>query len=141
MSTNIFNMVDIWNNGATTFNAILMNVSNGSSGSPVAAAGSLILNLQNNAATVFGVDVNGVTTLAKLLLGGATSSFPAFKRSGAVVQARLADDSAFAQIQGKLTTDTNATTGLTPGVLAATTNATITMTDGAGQLYRLPCII
>jgi hypothetical protein len=34
-----------------------------------------------------------------------------------------------------------ATTGLTAGVLAATTNATITITDSAGQVYRIPCII
>jgi len=34
-----------------------------------------------------------------------------------------------------------ATTGLTPGVLAATTNASITLTDSAGQVYRIPCII
>jgi hypothetical protein len=34
-----------------------------------------------------------------------------------------------------------ATTGLTAGVLAATTNASITLTDSAGQVYRIPCII
>ena len=34
-----------------------------------------------------------------------------------------------------------AVTGLTPGALAATTNATLTITDSAGQVYRIPCII
>lgn len=34
-----------------------------------------------------------------------------------------------------------ATTGLTAGVLAATTNATVTITDSTGQVYRIPCII
>ena len=34
-----------------------------------------------------------------------------------------------------------ATTGLTPGVLSATTNATIVITDSTGQAYRIPCII
>jgi len=34
-----------------------------------------------------------------------------------------------------------AVTGLTPGVLAATTNATLTITDSTGQVYRIPCII
>ena len=34
-----------------------------------------------------------------------------------------------------------ATTGLAPGVLAGTTNATITITDSTGQVYRIPCII
>lgn len=74
-------------------------------------------------------------------VGGLTSSFPALKRSSAILQGRLADDSAFCQIQGKLTTDANATTGLTAGVLAATTNATITITDASGQVYRVPVII
>lgn len=34
-----------------------------------------------------------------------------------------------------------ATTGLTAGVLAATTNSTIVITDSTGQAYRIPCII
>jgi hypothetical protein len=34
-----------------------------------------------------------------------------------------------------------ATTGLTAGTIAATTNATITITDSTGQVYRIPCII
>lgn len=43
--------------------------------------------------------------------------------------------------KAKLTTDTNATTGLGAGLLAATTNATVTLYDGSGQAYRVPCII
>ncbi len=35
----------------------------------------------------------------------------------------------------------SATTGLTPGVLAASTNASIVITDFSGQAYRIPCII
>ncbi len=34
-----------------------------------------------------------------------------------------------------------ATTGLVAGVLAATTNASIVITDSGGQAYRIPCII
>lgn len=34
-----------------------------------------------------------------------------------------------------------ATTGLTAGVLAAITNASIVITDSTGQAYRIPCII
>lgn len=34
-----------------------------------------------------------------------------------------------------------ATTGLTAGVLAALTNATIVISDSTGQAYRIPCII
>lgn len=92
---------------------------------------------------------NGVITLSngglsdfnRLQFGGTTSSFPSHKRSGTAIQGRLADDSAFCTIQGILKTDANAVTGLTAGVLAATTNATITITDASGQVYRVPCII
>ena len=41
-----------------------------------------------------------------LQLGGTTSSYPAFKRSDAVVQAKLADDTAFAFTQTKLLLET-----------------------------------
>jgi len=34
-----------------------------------------------------------------------------------------------------------ATTGLTAGVLSALTNASITITDSAGTVYRIPCIV
>lgn len=71
----------------------------------------------------------------------ATNAFPALKRSSAILQARLGDDSAFAQLQGILTTDNAATTGLSAGALAATTNASIVLTDATGQAYRIPCII
>lgn len=86
--------------------------------------------------------LNWATTGAPLVTWGpATSSFPAFKRNTTILQARLADDSAYAPLQGKLTTDTAATTGLTAGVLAATTNTSIVLYDSTGQAYRVPCII
>lgn len=93
------------------------------------------------------INVGGYT--AQLLLtsnglmafAGITSSFPALKRSTTILQGRLADDSAYCSLQGKLTTDTNATTGLVAGVLAATTNASIVVYDASGQAYRVPCII
>jgi hypothetical protein len=40
-----------------------------------------------------------------------------------------------------LTIGNAAVTGLTAGVLAATTNASIVITDQTGQAYRIPCII
>lgn len=72
---------------------------------------------------------------------GATAAAVGIKRVSTTLQARLADDSGFAPFQGKLTTDTNATTGLGAGLLAATTNATVTVFDASGQAYRVPCII
>lgn len=71
----------------------------------------------------------------------ATASHPALKCSSTILQGRLADDSGFCPVQGLLRTAANATTGLVAGVLAATTNASIVITDASGQAYRVPCII
>jgi hypothetical protein len=67
--------------------------------------------------------------------GGTTSSFPALKRSSTTLQARLADDSAFAPIQGQLTTDT----AYTAGVVVPT--GYITIYDSTGTAYRVPCLV
>lgn len=44
-------------------------------------------------------------------------------------------------VKGNLQTNANATTGLTAGVLAALTNASIVIKDGSGQAYRVPVIV
>lgn len=44
-------------------------------------------------------------------------------------------------LKGNLQTNANATTGLSAGALAATTNASIVIKDGSGQAYRVPVII
>jgi hypothetical protein len=75
------------------------------------------------------------TTNTLMFLGGQTSSFPALKRSSTTLQARLADDSAFASVQGKLTTDT----AYTAGALVAT--GYITIYDSTGTAYRVPCLV
>lgn len=67
--------------------------------------------------------------------GGTTSSFPAIKRSTTTLQARLADDSAFTNIQGKLTTDT----AYTAGAVVAT--GYLTLYDSTGTAYRVPCLV
>jgi len=63
--------------------------------------------------------------------GGITSSFPALKRSSTTLQSRLADDSAFAPLQGKLTTDTAyvASTQISTGY--------ITIYDSTGTAYKV----
>jgi len=70
-----------------------------------------------------------------LRFGGITPSFPALKRSSTTLQARLADDTAFASVQGKLTTDTayTATTIVPTGYL--------TLYDSTGTAYRVPCVV
>lgn len=43
-------------------------------------------------------------------------------------------------VKGILTTLANAVTGLVAGALAALTNASLVITDGAGTVYRIPCV-
>ena len=98
---------------------------------------------QINGPTSFGqvaMSVNGVIKWlfnydGLLCGGGTTAAFPALKRSSTTVQARLADDTAFAPIQGKLTTDT----AYTATVVAAT--GYITIYDSTGTAYRVPCAV
>jgi hypothetical protein len=82
---------------------------------------------------VWGVNANTTNTI--MFLGGQTSSFPALKRSSTTLQARLADDSAFASVQGKLTTDT----AYTAGTVVPT--GYITIYDSTGTAYRVPCLV
>ena len=96
-----------------------------------------------NGPTAFGqvsMSVNGVIKWlfnydGLLCGGGTTAAFPALKRSSTTIQARLADDTAFAPIQGKLTTDT----AYTGTVVAAT--GYITIYDSNGTAYRVPCAV
>lgn len=62
---------------------------------------------------------------------GTTSSFPALKRSSAALQVRLADDSAFALIQGKHQTDTAYTAGVT------TATGYLVLYDSTGTAYKV----
>jgi len=79
---------------------------------------------------------NALTNFNLLQFGGTSASYPAIKRSSTTLQARLANDSAFAPIQGKLTTDT----AYTNTVVAATTGY-ITIYDSTGTAYRVPCVV
>ena len=54
--------------------------------------------LTSNAAGVFTLSNNAGTDVGRLNFGGTTSSFPALKRSTTTLQARLADDSAYATL-------------------------------------------
>ena len=67
--------------------------------------------------------------------GGITASFPALKPSSAVLQARLADDSTFAQLQAKLQTHANAVAE------TITADHTLVIYDAAGTAYRVPCVV
>lgn len=64
---------------------------------------------------------------------GTTTSQPALKRSSATLQGRLADDSDFCAVQGKLTAHANAATE------TITPDKTLTLYDAAGTAYKVPC--
>ena len=79
---------------------------------------------------------NAATTgFNRLQFGGTTNLFPAIKRSSTTLQARLADDSAFAPVQGKLTTDTDYT------ATVVTPTGFLTLYDAQGTAYRVPCVL
>lgn len=73
-----------------------------------------------------------ITPDGLITLGGTTSSFPALKRSSTTIQVRLADDSAFASVQGKLTTEANAVDSV------PTPDHYLTLYDASGAAYRVP---
>jgi len=57
------------------------------------------------------------------------------------LQVKARTQSVFGTVKAIHQVSANATTGLGAGILAALTNASIVMTDGTGQVYRIPCII
>jgi hypothetical protein len=97
---------------------LLFWLNRGVLGSP--ADGQILL--QNNAGTDFN----------RLHFGGTTSSFPALKRNTTSLQVKLADDSAFTAIQGKLTTETAYTAG------APTATGYLVLYDSNGTAYKVP---
>jgi len=80
---------------------------------------------------VFRLEDNTATSFGRLQFGGSTSSYPSLKRSTTFLQARLADDSAFTNIQGKLTTDTNYTAG------TVVETGYLTLYDATGTAYQV----
>jgi hypothetical protein len=80
--------------------------------------------IQNSAGTDFSL----------FQFGGTTSSFPALKRSSTVLQARLADDTDFAPLQGRLRIHQNAVSE------TITATHTLTLFDAAGTAYKVPCV-
>ena len=70
----------------------------------------------------------------RLQFGGTTSSFPALKRSSTTLQAVLANDTGFTNIQGKLTTDTAYTAG------DPATTGYLVVYDSTGTAYKIPAL-
>lgn len=70
-----------------------------------------------------------------LQFGGTSASFSALKNNGTTLQCRLADDSGFAFIQGKLTTET----AYVNTVQVAT--GYLVIYDSTGTSYRIPALL
>lgn len=129
-TVNAVNALSLNASGSATFAATVLAGTGGalgwSSGSYFAAPSDGIIRLTQNSGSGFN----------RLNYGGDTASFPSQKRSGTILQGRLADDSDFCTIQGKLRTD-NAYAAGAPG--AAT--GTVTITDSTGTAYRIPVLV
>jgi hypothetical protein len=153
----IFQVAPVVGNAATVQNALSTALTIASTGVVTAPLGNLAVSngsvlvssggfgggvnfvsagwITNANVNVIGIYNQAKTDAPLIALGGLTSSFPALKRSSTALQARLADDSAFASVQGKLTTDT----AYTAGALVAT--GYITLYDSTGTAYRVPCLV
>jgi hypothetical protein len=95
-------------------------------------AGRLLIRSTANASAYFSGVGSQDSNFDLLGFGGTTSSFPALKRDTTTLQVKLADDSAFAAIQGKLTTETAYTAG------APTATGYLVLYDSAGTAYKVP---
>lgn len=126
--------------GAVTANGNIVTNGNFQGGSYTASAGGTFTFstrsiIQSPSDGVLLVTTNGQTDFGRLQLGGTTSSFPAIKRSGAVLQARLADDSAYTNIDGNSYL-TNGVATYSAGTPAIAGNATLNTgsKDSAGKI-------
>lgn len=88
LAGSLLDLAQTWNTSGTP-TAVKLNVTDTSSN-----AASLLMDLQVGGSTIFSVNKSGFTRF-----GGTSSSFPALKRSTTFLQARLADDSAFAGVK------------------------------------------
>jgi hypothetical protein len=107
-----------------------VTIQTGGTGAGTTSLNSLVTALTIKGATQH-IVVGGATPF--VAFGGETASVPAFKQLGAVVQARLGDDSAFAQVQGKLTTHANAVAE------TIVPDKTIILYDASGNAFKVPC--
>lgn len=55
----IYSLTATWTSLTTTYNGVMIDASDGASGSAIGAAASRLVNLKNNGTSVFSVDING----------------------------------------------------------------------------------
>jgi len=134
------NTYDIGASGATRPRAIYV-ATNGVFGGDISIGGNQQFISSNRSKLYSPADGQWVvwnaaqTDFGRLQFGGTTSSFPALKRSTTTLQAVLANDGGFTNIQGKLTTDT----AYTATVIVPT--GYLTLYDSTGTAYRVPCVV
>lgn len=75
---------------------------------------------------------NATTGFDRLCFGGTAATFPAIKRSGSVLQARLADDSAFAGMECSFLRPASFTVATVPSASALGAGATIYVSNEIG---------
>lgn len=105
-----------------------------------AAAPSMSFSSQSGTGWFYGGDGKmglglGSGTTPMVLFGGTTSSFPALKRSAAVLQARLADDSAFANVEANFVTGSS---GFKTGSTTLVVSVVPTIGSGFGTTPTIP---
>jgi hypothetical protein len=158
VSTPVLDLTQTWNQVTTTFTGLKLNVTdtNSASGSlllDLQVGGTSKFKVDKTGAATFaagttfggaltfpnGTTLNDTSGSGKLLvtgttpmlqLGGTTSSFPALKRNGAVLEARLGDDSAYANFTAL---NNNFTNGIFVGGTTLLISATApTISSGFG---------
>lgn len=87
--------------------------------------------LKNNADGVIQLSNNAATDFGRLQFGGTTSSFPSLKRSGVTIQARLADDSDFADLRASTVTAVGFSGPLTGNVTGNVSGSAATVTSAS----------
>lgn len=92
-------------------------------------------------------DLSGSTNFAVEQLAAGSSKFNAASGQTVALSINRVDKATVSSTDIKIVSGVNfwlgnaATTGLSAGALAATTNASIVIYDSTGQAYRIPCII
>lgn len=111
-------------------------------GSTINATSTIISQASLRAPILSGGNASGSALVVQSTSGAGTTDSITFRTASQVTALTIDTNQKVAVASGKVFQLGNAaTTGLGAGLLAATTNATIVISDSGGQAYRIPCII
>ena len=121
--------INLTSGGAGTFGGAMTATTYTATGTIIGFSSSTTL--RNSSDGVLLLTDAAATSFNRLQFGGTTSSFPALKRSSAILQVRLADDSAFAQVDASifLANSGGAGSALSGSGVGITRDASITWTN------------